>query len=296
MPEGATFFDQTHFPYVDTYPSSYGGLGGDMARVHWAACPVAPWDRVGEPEFWQSLRQSTLSLRHQTDRALVIQAGGKLVEWGFFLRRMDNFLMDLRSDPVEVERLLDALLERQLNQLARICDAVGDLADIIRFGDDLGMDSGPLMAPATYRRLIKPRHAQLCAMVHGRTRAHTMLHSCGSIYHLMPDLIDAGFEILNPVQISSRNMEPARLKREFGNEVTFWGGGCDTRWVLNRGTPAEVRTHVLENLEVFAPGGGYVFNPVHNILPDVPPENILAMFEAVEAFSLTHYGRGFSDA
>jgi uroporphyrinogen decarboxylase len=108
-----------------------------------------------------------------------------------------------------------------------------------------------------------------------------LLHSCGSIYSLLPDLIEAGFQAFNPVQTSSRGMEPERLKREFGRQVTFWGGGADTRFVLNRASPAEVKDHVRRNLDIFAPGGGYVFNPVHNILPDVPPENIVAMFDAV---------------
>ena len=114
---------------------------------------------------------------------------------------------------------------------------------------------------------------------------HTMLHCCGGIYELMPDLIDAGFEILNPIQINATNMEPERLKREFGNDVVFWGGGCDTGRILNQATPEEVRKHVLHNLEIFSKGGGYVFNAVHNIMPDVPPENIVAMFDAVNEFN-----------
>jgi len=111
------------------------------------------------------------------------------------------------------------------------------------------------------------------------------LHSCGSIYALLPDLIEAGFEVINPVQTSTRDMEPERLKKEFGKDITFWGGGCDTRAVLNRASPAEVREHVLKRLEVFAPGGGFVFATVHNILPEVPPENVVAAFDAVREFN-----------
>ena len=114
---------------------------------------------------------------------------------------------------------------------------------------------------------------------------HTFLHSCGSIYKLLPDLIEAGFEVINPVQTNSRDMEPDRLKKEFGRDITFWGGGCDTRHVLNQASPEKVKEHVKERLDVFAPGGGFVFNTVHNILPDVPPENIVAMYEAVEEFN-----------
>lgn len=114
---------------------------------------------------------------------------------------------------------------------------------------------------------------------------NTFLHTCGSIYDLIPDLIDAGFEILNPVQTNCKNMEPERLKREFGKDVTFWGGGCDTRTILNQTAASDVKKHVLERLEILSPGGGFVFNTVHNILPEVPPENILAMFEAIKEFN-----------
>lgn len=114
----------------------------------------------------------------------------------------------------------------------------------------------------------------------------TFLHSCGGIRPLIPDLIEAGYDILNPVQTNAKGMDPRELKKDFGSDITFWGGGCDTRTVLNKGTPEEVRAHVLERVEIFAPGGGFVFNPIHNILPEVRPENILAMFNAVKEFRI----------
>ena len=112
----------------------------------------------------------------------------------------------------------------------------------------------------------------------------TFLHSCGSIYKLLPDLIEAGYDVINPVQFVARDMEAKRLKREFGKDITFWGGGCDTRRILNHATPQQVRDHVAEMIETFAPGGGFVFNTVHNIMPDCPPENIVAMFETVDRY------------
>lgn len=286
MPPGGTFFDQTCFPYLDGYPADHDAvLDEAMGRVHWAAFATEPWDHAGEEGFWETLRARSLRLRETSGRALLIGAGCNLFEWGTFLRRFDNFLMDLLTEEREVERLLDALMERHLASLGRICAAVGDVVDVVRFGDDLGMNDAPFMSPATYRRFFKPRHAQLCAFVKANSSMRPFLHSCGSIYQLLPDLIEAGFEVINPVQTSCRDMEPERLKREFGKDVTFWGGGCDTRAVLNRATPEEVRAHVLERLEIFAPGGGYVFNTVHNILPDVPPENVVAMYGALEEFS-----------
>jgi uroporphyrinogen decarboxylase len=283
MPAGGAFFDQTCFPWVGGYPDNLKGLDEAMGKVLWAALVHSPWDHAGEPGFWNALRKQALALRRSSDRALMIVCGCNLFEWGTFIRRLDNFLMDLASDPVNVERLLDALLERHLATLEKVCAAVGDVVDILRFGDDLGMDSGPLMAPATYRRLFKSRHAQLCTYVHTHSRMKTFLHSCGSLYRIMPDLVEAGYDVINPVQTSSRDMEPERLKREFGKDICFWGGGCDTRRVLNRGTPSEVRDHVRRRIEILAPGGGFVFNTVHNILPEVPPENVVAMFEALHA-------------
>ena len=194
---------------------------------------------------------------------------------------MDNFLMDIMTDEEHVESLLDQLMIRHLGTLEKVCAAVGDVADILRFGDDLGMNTGLFMPPEKYRKLFKPRHAQLNEYVHGHSRMKTLLHSCGSLYPILPDLIEAGYDILNPVQTSARQMDPVVLKREFGRDITFWGGGCNTRSVLNLGTPEEVYRHCRERIEIFSKDGGFVFNQEHNILPDVPPENILAMYRAV---------------
>jgi len=285
MPAGGTFFDQMCFPYLDGYPETYDDLSDAMGQVLWAALAHSPWDHAGEADFWQQLRARTMALRQSSDRALMIGCGCNLFEWGTFLRRMDNFLMDLYTDQANVERLLAALMERHLATLEKVCQAVGDVCDILRFGDDLGMDSGPFMPPELYRRLFKPHHSRLCDYVHSHTSMRTFLHSCGSIYQLLPDLIEAGFDVINPVQTNCRDMEPRKLKEQFGADITFWGGGCDTREVLNRATPAEVKAHVLERLDIFTPGGGFVFNQIHNILPEVPPENVVAMFEAVDEFN-----------
>lgn len=285
MPEGSTFYDQTYFPYLDDYPSDFKNLGQAMDKVLWSHMTIAPWRNTETPGFWDDFRQRTLALRASTDRALMVGVGCNLFEWGTFLRRIDNFLMDLLAEPESVEKLLDALLERHLATLEKVCAAVGDIVDVIRFGDDLGTDNGPFMSPETYRTLFKPRHSQLCAYVKKHSNMATFLHSCGSIRMLIPDLIEAGFDVLNPVQTNARGMDPAELKKNFGQDVTFWGGGIDTRTVLNHGTPESIRQHVLERLAIFSPGGGFVFTPVHNILPDVPPQNIVAMFDAIKEFN-----------
>ncbi len=285
MPTNGTFFDQTYFPYVDGYPKNYDDLDKQMGRILWARYAHSPWDHSGEDDFWEQLRANALELRQTTDKALMIVCGCNLFEWGTFLRRMDNFLIDTLAEPVEVERMLDQLMDRHLATLEKVCSSVGDVVDIIRFGDDLGMTSGPFMDTASYKKLFKPRHKQLCDYVKKNSQMHTFIHSCGSISSLMPDLIDAGIEIFNPVQTNSLNMEPEFLKREFGQDCTFWGGGIETVGTLNRGSVQQVREEVLRRLEIMSKGGGFVFNTVHNILGDVPAENIIAMFDAVKEFN-----------
>jgi uroporphyrinogen decarboxylase len=144
------------------------------------------------------------------------------------------------------------------------------------------------LSPQLYRKVVKPYHNELYQFIKSKTDAHLFLHTCGSVYDLIPDLIEMGVDILNPVQVSARNMDSALLKREFGRDMVFWGGGCDTQRVLPFGTPQEVKQEVRRRLEDLAPGGGYVFNQVHNIQAHTPPENIMAMYEAVEEYG--HYG------
>ncbi len=260
MPVGATFFDQSYFPYVDGYPDNYDNLDAEMNRIMWSRDAHSPWDHGGDEGFWETLREKTLNLRKTTDKALMVICGCNLFEWGTFLRRMDNFLMDLLCDPYNVEKMLDELLKRHLATLEKVCNAVGDIVDIIRFGDDLGMSTGPFMDAETYRTLFKPRHKILCDYVKSNSQMRTFIHSCGSISLLMPDLIDAGIEIFNPVQTNSYKMEPDFLKKEFGKDCTFWGGGVETVGVLNNSNPKQIREQVLERLEIFSKGGGFVFN------------------------------------
>lgn len=285
MPVGATFFDQTYFPYVNGYPADYSHLDAEMNRIMWARHAHSPWDHAREDNFWGMLRKKSIHLKNCTDKALMVVCGCNLFEWGTFLRRMDNFLMDLLCDQYNVEKLLDELLKRHLSTLEKVCNAVGDIVDIIRFGDDLGMTTGPFMPPEIYRKLFKQRHKVLCDFVKSHSSMHTFVHSCGSVSLLMPDMIEAGIEIFNPVQTNAFHMDPAFLKNEFGKDCTFWGGGIETAGTLNEGPIEKIREQVLERMEIFSKGGGFVFNTVHNILPDVPPKNIIAMFDAVDEFN-----------
>ncbi len=284
MPVGATFFDQTLFPYEDEYPDNFKNLASDMAAVQWSAFTHSPWDHAAKPDFWQQMRGQALHLRETSDKAIMLVIGCNLFEWGTFLRRIDNFLMDLYLEPEKVHELVDALMELHMANLKNACEYLGDVVDIMRFGDDLGMNSGPLMDPAQYRIFFKEGHRKLFEYTKNHSKAKTFLHSCGSIYRMLPDLIECGLDIINPVQTNCLEMEPERLKREFGKDITFWGGGADVTNLLNHGTPQQVKDDVKRRLEIFTKDGGYVFNSIHNIMPDHRAENIIAMYDAVDEF------------
>jgi uroporphyrinogen decarboxylase len=179
---------------------------------------------------------------------------------------------------------LDLLLEGYLVNVKRYVEAVGDYVQLINVGGDLGTQNGPQLSPAMYQRFIQPRQAKFWAYIHEISDMYVFLHSCGGIYPLIPGLIAAGVDVLNPVQTSAAGMDPVRLKREFGEHLVFWGGGCDTQSILGNASPQEVREHVHERIRIFAPGGGFVFNQIHNIQVDVPPENIIAMLDAAYEF------------
>ncbi|HLA84401.1 MAG TPA: uroporphyrinogen decarboxylase family protein, partial [Thermoguttaceae bacterium] len=223
-------------------------------------------------------------LREGTDRAIVGLFGGNLFEFGQFYYRSDNFFMLLAGQPDRAHEFLEKLTAIHLNNLERYLGLVGPYIDIIAFGDDLGTQNGPTLSPAMYREMFKPHHARMWRRAKELADVKVMLHCCGGVQPLLHDLIDAGMDAINPVQITCRGMDPAGLKHDFGHRLTFWGGGCDTRHVLSKATPDEIRRHVKELLAIWAPGGGFVFQQVHNILADVPPENIIAMYDAVAEF------------
>ena len=227
------------------------------------------------------LGRGARKLRERTDRAIIGLFGGNLLEIGQFLYRNDNFLMLLAGNPRRAHEFLDRLVEIHLANLERFLAAVGPYIDIILFGDDLGMQNGPQISPAMYREFFKPRHAKMWRRAKELADVKVMLHCCGGVRPLLADLIEAGLDAINPVQISCAGMEARGLKRDFGDRLTFWGGGCDTRYILSHATPEEVRDHVRGQVAILAPGGGFVFQQVHNILADVPPENVIAMFDAV---------------
>ena len=168
-----------------------------------------------------------------------------------------------------------------------VLDEVGDYVDVVSFPEDLGFQDRPFMRPELYRAKVKPYHRRLVEAIKSKTRAKVLIHSDGAVYRLIGDLIDIGVDALNPVQVSARDMDSARLKAEFGANMSFWGG-IDTHHVLPAGTPEDVREEVKTRIGDLARGGGYVVGPVHNIQAEVPAENIVAMYDS--ALEYGYYG------
>lgn len=199
---------------------------------------------------------------------------------------LDEWLCMLMTEKDTANDMMGRFVDATIQRMKLYHQAVGDRC--FAWGvasDDAGTQRGELLSADLFREMIKPHYQRLCDWVHTHTNWKTYLHSCGSIYRYIPEWIDAGIDILNPVQISAVNMEPERLMEDFGGKIVFWGGGCDTQTVLPLGTPEQVRQHVRRNIEVFSSRpGGFVFTQVHNIQQDVPVENVEAMFEAAFEF------------
>jgi len=196
----------------------------------------------------------------------------------------EDWMMMLALDDKRAGEFMENLIEGKKIYWDRVVAAFGDSIDIVCELDDLGTQNGPFIDPAMLRKKLKPYYKKLFDHIHKITKAKIFMHSCGSVVKLIPDLIDVGIDILNPVQIGAAGMDPAFLKKEYGKDIVFWGGGIDTQKVLPRGTPSEIRDHVKRNIEIFSKDGGFVFSSIHNVQSDVPPENFIAMWEAFREF------------
>ena len=279
--KGSLYFEQIYFPLADDIPDDLSDLPRLFQDVMWSL-PKPPGPSVSNSN---ELVEGAIALRESSDRAIAVSLGGSMMGSGQILCCMDRWLMRLAAEPEKAHKLLDKVLEMHLERLDSFLKAVGSCIDIIVFADDLGMQTGPLISQAMYREFFKPRHEILWNRAKELARIKVLLHCCGSIYPFIGDFIDAGLDALNPVQTSCANMEPVRLKKEFGEKLCFFGGGCDTQIILPNAMPEEIRQHVLERLEIFSPGGGFVFNQIHNVMANVPPENVVATYDAVAEFN-----------
>lgn len=249
------------------------------------------------PEFeLEHLSKESEVLYTQTDKAIVMVLGG--MAYGDIalvpgptlknpkgIRDMTEWYMSTVSRQDYIRQVFDRQCEIALENLPKIHAAVGDRVSVAWIsGTDFGAQNNCFISPKAFRSLYKPFYKRVNDWIHENTSWKTFIHSCGSILPIIPDIIEAGFDILNPVQTSAANMDPAMLKTRFGGQFTFWGGGVDTQHTLPFGTPDEVRAQVRERLDIFGKDGGFVFNPIHNVQAKVPIENLLAMYETVKEF------------
>lgn len=283
MSPNLVYFTQTNYPLMGKEEADYTDLKRYLSETIWGHVADPAWRLGGREDFPQLLKANLQKLQTETDYASMLAIGGNFFENGQYLYRTDEFLMNMLIEQEHVEKLLDRLLDIHLETVDRVLSGIGDSIDVLMFGDDLGTQNTTMISRDLYKQLIYPRQKKLFQYVHDHSNAKVFLHSCGAISSIIGDLIDAGVDILNPVQIGATGMEPKKLKQEFGKDVVFWGGGIDTQHVLASGTPEQVRDAVLRNCDIFMKDGGFVFNQVHNIVDGVPPENIVAMYDAVNS-------------
>ena len=271
--EGGYYFDWVDFPIKEA----------DME-----ALDRYNWPHPDPEEYILRLGEQAKYLYQNTDFALVGSAviGGGIFEQPARTMGMEKFLMSLAAEPKFADRLMEQITDIYIESCNHYLDEVGKYIQVFTYWDDVNTQNGWLINPDTYRKMVKPKQRRLVEAIKKKTKAKLFFHGCGATFDLIPDLIDLGFDILNPVQVSARGMDTKRLKQTYGKDITFWGGGVDTQRVLPFGSQAEVVDEVKRRIDDLAPGGGFVIAAVHNIQAQVPPKNIAALFDT--AFD---YGR-----
>jgi uroporphyrinogen decarboxylase len=272
----AAFNAEGHLLYYDfsgKHPLGDAETVADIAQYKWPD----PHD----PARYQGLAERVKKLYYETDKAIIVNAIASIFEFSWYMRGFSQFYMDLVANPVFAGALLDAMCEYQVAQVVEILDRVGDVVSVVLTGSDLGTQRAPSMSPAVYRKLIWPRYQRLWSTIKSKTKAKIFYHSCGSIVPMIPHLIEGGVDAIHPVQNMATGMEDRkRLKKEFGQDISFWGG-FDQQHILPFGTPEEVAEEGKRLLDDFMTGGGFVFVSGHNIQRGVPPENILALYDTI---------------
>jgi uroporphyrinogen decarboxylase len=269
------------------------GLYMDISHHPLAEATIAglddyPWPDGTDPSRFAGLRERALALRESTPYALSSTICGVTYEICWYMRGLERWFTDTIENPAFCAALLDRTSGYWVDWMTGFLGQVGDLLDVTMIGDDLAGQYGPLFSPTFYREVVRPRQQRVIDTIKRHTRAKIWYHTCGDCSAYIPDLIEMGVDILNPVQISTARMDPRALKAQYGDRLVFWGGGIDAQHVLPFVTPAQVREEVKKNVQILKPGGGYVFNNVHNIQAGVPPENVVAMYDA--AYEFGFYG------
>jgi uroporphyrinogen decarboxylase len=240
-----------------------------------------------DPGRFVGMRETACRVAEEEQRAVVVtQMTAGITEIAAWTRGYEDYYADLAANHQLASKLMDKVNAVKMAYWGRALEEVGDYVDVMMLGDDFAGQDRLLMSPQTWRKLVKPRLKELFDCLHAQSQAKLFLHSCGAVREVIPDLIEIGLDILNPIQVSAVGMDSAELKREFGKDLVFWGGGVDTQQVLPYGSPEEVRAEVRRRLDDLMPGGGFVFNPVHNIQGDVPTENLMAMWETLREYGV----------
>ena len=264
MPPGGFYYDWSDYPLKE-------GSLEELDRY--------PWPDPRDPGRYRGMKERVQDIYDNTDKAILVNNPFGIWEQAIALRGMENALADLAINVAYAEALADRLLEWQKVYWEEVLGRIGKYIQVVKVNDDLGWKDGPLMSPRIYRRVYKPRHKALVAFIRERTDAKIYIHSDGDIYPFLPDFHEIGIDILNPVEVTARDMDSARLKAEYGDKFSFWGGGC-SNVILTLGTPQDVEAEVRHRIRDFAPGGGFIFASIHCIQPNVPPENVVALFSA----------------
>jgi len=262
---GCYYYENANFPLADMREE-------DLDRFQY-------WPDLNNSNRTEGLKEKVLNLYENTDYAICAALGSAVHEQAWFLTGIDKFLMGLIDNKKFINRLLNKVLEIKLNLYGKFLDITGRYLDVIQLFGDLGSQNGPLFSPSLYRETIKPFDKKLIEMIKSKTSGKILFHTDGDSYEFIPDLIEIGVDILNPVQVSAKNMNPLKLKKEFGKYLCFWGG-IDTQKILPYGSPGAVEEEVRKRIIEFSSGGGYILSSVHNIQVDVPPDNVIAMFKS----------------
>jgi len=269
MHKGGFYFDPTGHPLTE----------GSIEELN-----NHPFPDPSDQKRIEGLKEVARGFRERGFPVNMMSMSGGFFEASFWLRGFENFYCDLAGNPRYACSLMDKLLEIEMGYWDLVLSELGDYIDIALTANDLGGQDGPVISPSMYRKYIKPRQKKLNSFIKNKKSSiYIFFHCCGSIYDLLPGLIETGIDIINPVQVSAAKMNTKRLKKEFGDALTFWGG-IDTQEILPYGTPQEVKDEVKRRIDDLAPGGGFVLTSVHNIQADVPPENIMAMWETLQEY------------
>ena len=260
-----------------------------LSEVATSELPRFPWPDPLDPNRLAGLEKEVLAVRQQADPAFVLGSSfsSGLLQFGAQLEGHERFFTDLLLDPRRTEWILDKLLELKFTFYKNVLDRMGEWVDIVGEMDDFGHQHSLWVSVEMFRKLIKPRYAELFSFIKKRYGKKILLHSDGAIYPLLPEIIEMGVEILNPIQVGAEGMgDTRRLKKEFGDSLTFWGGGVDIQHTLPFATPQEVEDEVKRRIEDLAPGGGFVFATTQAIQPETPPENIMAMWNTLQSYGM----------